>query len=115
MVDIKKLGNKQLGFYHETIYHQIYDIQNDILENICDILGKEPEISDEEQEDIEKFMNFYAKYESAISLENKRLLLTFIHQKQKIEKEIARRQRRLLKTIGIHIPSTQTEVIVKET
>jgi hypothetical protein len=38
MVNIKKLGNKQLGYYHETIYHQIYDIQDDILEDIYDIL-----------------------------------------------------------------------------
>ena len=115
MTNIKKLGNKQLEIYYERIYHHIYDIQDNILEDIYNILWKEANINEEQQQNIEKFMIFFKKYESAISIENKKILQTFIEQKNSIEKEMSIRQYTLLKTIGIQVPSIRTEIIIKET
>lgn len=115
MTNIKNLGNKQLGYYHEMLYTKIYNLQNEIIEHISDILGKEPDISIEEEADPKKFMIFCKRYNSAIETEKQRLLQTLMLETQEIETEIYKRQLEMLKEIGIQVPSLRSTLIIEKT
>jgi len=113
--NMKTLGNKQLGLHYEVIYQKIDNIKTEIIRNIADILGQAPKIGFEIYKDSKLFRTYCKNYESSIEKTKKDMLEILIQQEENIRKEIQRRQREMLKDIGITIPSLRVIMIMKET
>jgi len=115
MHDIKKLGNQQLGLHYEVIYKKLNDMKIDIMEDITDILGKVPGMDVETYTNHQKFHEFCSEYLSSIQEEKKNALLALLMQEKTIQQEIERRQKQMLKDIGIDTPSLRTKLIAEKT
>ncbi len=115
MNNIKSLGNKQLSLYHETIYQKLNNIQMAIMEDITYTLGEKSPIINEISTNTKKFKKYYKKYQHIIQKEKKELFLIVMKQQNEIKEEIERRQKQLLKDIGIISPSMRVQKIIEET
>lgn len=115
MHDIKSLGNQQLGLHYEVTHKKLNDIQLAIVDDIADLLGKMPAIDYTIYTNAESFHTYCQKYRTSIQQEKKELFITLMQQQKNIKKEIKARQIRMIKEIGITIPSVRVQMIMEIT
>lgn len=112
MTDLKQLENQQLGLYYEKIDRELNIVQTEILKQLQDIFNDIPYINSSTYNNPKKFKNFCSPYRNVIRDKYKKDFIEIIQQREKIEKEIKFRQKKMLQEIGITIPSILTETIV---
>ena len=115
MHDIKNLGAEQLGLHYEVIYKKLNDIKIEIIEDITELLGKNPQIGYIEYTDPKAFERYCRPYRQNIQKEKKEIFLGFLEQEQTIQKEIHARQKKMLEAIGITTPSLRVQMITQAT
>jgi len=115
MHDIKKLGPQQLGLHYEVTYKNLNDIQIAIIEDIRDLLGKNPQIGYKIYTDPKEFYRYCKQYRPSIQKEKKEMFLFLSQQEQTIQEEIHTRQKKMLKDIGIKAPSLRVQMITQAT
>jgi len=112
--NIKGLENQQIGLYYEVTEKKLTDIKIDIMEDIMNIFGGHTGIDNDTFIDHKKFQEFSSHYETAIQEEKKDILMALLEQEQDIQEEIQKRQIKMLKEIGITIPSIRVHMIMEE-
>jgi predicted nucleotidyltransferase len=115
MYDIKKLGNQQLGLHYEVVHKKLNDMKRTIIEDITNLWGKSPNIDFNTITDSQKFHTYCSEYISSLQEEKKNALLALFTQEHTIQQEIEKRQKQMLKEIGIHTPSMRTKIIIEKT
>ena len=93
---------------------KLTDIKIEIMEDIMNIFGGNTGIDNDTFVDHKKFQEFSSHYQTAIQEEKKDILMILVKQEQDIQEEIHERQIKMLKEIGIIIPSIRVHMIVEE-
>ena len=112
---LKTLGNRQLTDYYRVTYQKLNLIKEEIIENITNILGRNPYTDEEGYKDSKKFIRHCKPYETSIKEENKDLFTILMNKEQDIQKEMKKRQIKMLRSIGIIVPSIRVRIIIENT
>jgi len=112
--NIKRLENQQIGFYYEVTEKKINDIKIEIMEDIMNIFGGQTGIDNKTFVDHKKFQEFTSYYQTAIQEEKRDILMALLEQEKDIQEEMHERQIKMLKEIGITIPSVRVHIIIEE-
>lgn len=112
---LKTLGNRQLTEYYKVTYHKLNTIKQEIIENITNILGRNPYSDNEGYADPKEFIRQCKPYETSIKEENKDLFTILMRKEQDIQEEIKKRQIKMLRSIRIIASSIRVRTIIENT
>lgn len=91
MLNIKKLGNNQLGIYYEKIDRELDIVQTEILEQLKNIFNDIPDMNYPTYNDPKKFKEFCSPYRETIKDEYKKNFIEMMQQQEELKKEIKSR------------------------
>lgn len=115
MESMKTMDNQDLGFYYEVIAEEIKASKLKIVENIVKVFSLDRRPDKETFHQDEEFKRYCRPYRSLVDDCVKDSFDVLSEEREQIKEEMEKRQRTLLKEIGINNPSVRLRILMDQT